>query len=88
LSRTPVDDRALVALPGLDDDGVARREAHVLASLEHVVVEVALAREPHPAALDDEVARLMVDANRLAEVHRQTADRSCVQLRVHHQSPG
>ena len=71
---TPVDDRALVALPGLDDARVAAPQRQALAGLEHVVVEVALARHPDPAAADGERPRLARRCEpALAEVHCQTA---------------
>jgi hypothetical protein len=84
----PVDHRGLAALPGLDDGRVAGGQAHALAGLEHVVVRIAAARQPHAAAADNDIAGLVLNANRVAELHRQTPDRSCVKLRIHHQSPG
>jgi hypothetical protein len=52
-----------------------------------MVVGVAVAGQPDAAAADDDLARLPVQSNRLAPVHRETADRGCVKLRFHHQSP-
>ncbi|WP_280154083.1 hypothetical protein [Piscinibacter sp. XHJ-5] len=78
----------LASLPRLDDDGVVCFQPHALPGLEHVIVEVSPAGEPHAAAADHDFTRLLSEPNRLAEVHRQTTERSRVQLRFHHQSPG
>jgi len=88
LSRRPPGDLgALATLPRLQHDGVAAAHHHPLAGLDHMVVEVALAGEPHAAARHHEFTRAAMEMHGLAPAHHQ--DRVVrVRLRFHHESPG
>jgi hypothetical protein len=58
-----------------------------LAGFEHMVVEVTLAGDPHPAAHHRQFAGPMIDAQRRTIVQTSNPATICIELRIHHQSP-
>jgi hypothetical protein len=87
-ARTPVDHRGLAALPRLEHRRAGRVELDTLAGFEHMVVGVAFAGQPHAAALHHHFAGAAIEAQGFAPTHREDRRLPCVELRLHHQSPG
>ncbi len=81
----PVEHRRLVAPPLLDDRAVVRRQADALAGGQHVVVEIAAPRHPHPAVEHRQFPVDGIDAHGAAFGHDVGA--ACLKVRIHHESP-
>jgi hypothetical protein len=85
--RAPRDLGMLVALPRLENDGVGVAHDDMVTRLQHMVVGVAAAGEPHAALRHDEFTGPAVERHRLAPVHEQRGV-GRIRLRLHHESPG
>jgi hypothetical protein len=85
--RTPRDLGMLVALPRLEDDRVGTAHDDAMARLQHMVVGIAAASEPHAAVRDDEFTGPAMERHRMAPVHEQRGV-GRIRLRLHHESPG
>lgn len=85
--RLPRDGGRLAGRPRLDDDGVGALEHEALASFDDVVVEIALAGQPDPAAQDGELTGQALDAHGGRKLEGSSSGLR-ENLRSHHQSPG
>jgi len=83
----PGDRGAFTCVPRLDHDLVGRLQHEALAGFDDIVVQIALAGEPHAAAQDRKLASQALDLHRGIELQSGGA---CLgeKLRSHHESPG
>jgi len=58
-----------------------------LPGIEHMVVEVAAARDPDPAAHHRQLAAPVIDSQRRTIAQPSNPATICIKLRFHHQSP-
>jgi hypothetical protein len=85
--RAPGDDGGLPRPPWLHHNGIVWLEHKSLACVEHMIFGVATPREPDAPTDNGELARPVIDAQRLAPLHGGGSYSAGIQLRVHHQSP-
>jgi hypothetical protein len=88
MARLPVDDGRLVSLPLFDHHRIGGAQHDALASVEHMVLQLATAREPDATTQHAQFAAARVDAHRLPPVHPEGPAMKQLELRIHHQSPG
>jgi hypothetical protein len=85
--RPPRDLGGLLALPRLQHDRIGTPHHDALAGLQHVIVEVAPAREPHAAPRHHEFPGPAMEEHGLAPGHGKRRVVG-IRLHFHHQSPG